>query len=89
MQRQERQGADRFRAPDRGRPQPGTEFKQKRVGPREYFGEVRSELKKVQWPGRREVVNSSVVVLIAVVFMTALIFAFDYGSSKFVLSLFG
>jgi preprotein translocase SecE subunit len=42
----------------------------------------------VAWPTRREVINSSIVVLIAVVFMTALIFAMDYASSQFVLFLF-
>jgi preprotein translocase subunit SecE len=85
-----RQGTDRPQAPERrpARPAPGTQPTRERVGPRQYFGEVRSELKKVAWPTRREVVNSSIVVLIAVVFMTALIFGFDYGSSNFVLLLF-
>jgi preprotein translocase SecE subunit len=47
-----------------------------------------SRLKKVAWPTRKEVINSSLVVLIAVVVMTALIFGFDYLSGKFVLFLF-
>ena len=46
------------------------------------------ELRKVAWPGRQEVINSTIIVLIAVVVMTALIFGFDYVSSKFVLFLF-
>jgi preprotein translocase subunit SecE len=84
----QRQGADRPRAPER-RPMPAEQVKRERVGPRQYFAEVRGELKKVAWPTRREVVNSTIVVLIAVVFMTSLIFMFDYGSSKLVLFLFG
>ena len=40
------------------------------------------------WPTKKEVTNSTIVVLIAIVFMTALIFFLDYGSSKFVLFLF-
>ena len=85
----QRQGTDRPRAPEqRTRPQPGVQTQKERVGPRAYFSEVAAELKKVNWPTRREVVNSTLVVLIAVVFMTALVFGFDYASSKFVLFLF-
>jgi len=84
----QRQGSDRPRAPER-RPMPSEQIKRERVGPRQYFGEVRGELKKVAWPTRREVINSTIVVLIAVVFMTSIIFGFDYGSSKLVLFLFG
>jgi preprotein translocase subunit SecE len=85
----QRQGTDQPRAAERkARPQPGAAPARERVGPRQYFGEVKGELKKVAWPTRREVVNSTIVVLIAVVFMTSLIFGFDYASSKFVLFLF-
>lgn len=85
----QRQGADRPGAPDR-RPVPGArdQMKRERTGPRQYIREVRAELKKVAWPNRKEIINSTVVVLIAVVFMTTLIFGFDYGSSKLVLFLF-
>lgn len=84
----QRQGADRPAAPDRARPAPRDEITKKRVGPRTYLREVRAELKKVAWPTRKEVVNSTIVVLIAVVFMTTLIFGFDYGASQLVLFLF-
>ena len=40
------------------------------------------------WPTKKEVINSTIIVLIAVVVMTTLIFGFDYASSKFVLFLF-
>ena len=52
------------------------------------LGEVKGELRKVAWPTKKEVVNSTIIVLIAVVVMTTLIFGFDYASSKFVLFLF-
>jgi preprotein translocase subunit SecE len=85
----QKQGADKQRAPDRrARPQAGADVKRERTGFRQYLSEVRAELKKVAWPTRREVVNSTIVVLIAVVFMTTLIFGYDYLSSKFVLFLF-
>ena len=51
--------------------------------------EVRGELRKVAWPSRQEVINSTIVVLITVVVMTALIFGFDYASAKAVLFLYG
>ncbi|MGQ0805972.1 MAG: preprotein translocase subunit SecE [Actinomycetota bacterium] len=83
----QRQGGDRPRAPEQRRQQAAPQQKQ-RVGIRAYLSEVRSELRKVAWPTRREVVNSTIIVLIAVTVMTSLIFGFDYGSAKLVLFLF-
>jgi preprotein translocase subunit SecE len=82
----QKQGSDRP-SPQQRRPQPAPVQREK-VGPREYLAEVKGELRKVAWPTRKEVINSTIVVLIAVVVMTSLIFLFDYGSSKFVLFLF-
>jgi preprotein translocase subunit SecE len=82
-----KQGADKPRAPER-KGQPQQSPKKEKVGAKQYFSEVRGELKKVAWPTRKEVINSTLVVLIAVVVMTTLIFGFDYLSSKFVLFLF-
>ena len=82
----QKQGSDRPGQQQR-RPQPAPVQREK-VGPREYFAEVKGELRKVAWPTRKEVVNSTIVVLIAVIVMTSLIFGFDYVSSKFVLFLF-
>ena len=81
-----KQGSDkpRARAPD-GTPQQARE----RTSPIAFFSEVRGELRKVAWPTRQEVINSTIVVLIAVVVMTALIFGFDYASAKAVLFLYG
>ena len=47
------------------------------------------ELKKVAWPTRSEVINSSIVVIIGVVVMATMIFGFDYFSLKFVDFIFG
>jgi preprotein translocase subunit SecE len=88
----QRQGGDKPRPPEQRRARPPTQqtgAPKERVTPTQYLGEVRSELRKVQWPGRQEVINSSIIVLICIVVMTALIFGFDYASSKFVLFLFG
>jgi preprotein translocase SecE subunit len=60
----QRQQADRPRAPERkARPQAAPQ--RERTGPRQYLGEVRGELRKVAWPTRHEVVNSTIIVLIA------------------------
>ena len=81
-----RQGTDKPKAStQRAAPAPN---KEKRIGPREYIGEVRAEMRKVAWPTKKEVINSTIIVLIAVVVMTTLIFGFDYASAKFVLFLF-
>jgi preprotein translocase subunit SecE len=84
----QRSGADqRPRAPQPRRPATGAPERE-RVGPRQYLGEVRGELRKVAWPTREEVLNSTLVVLVAVAFLTGLIFGFDFVSAKFVLFLY-
>jgi preprotein translocase subunit SecE len=89
----QRQGADKPRAPEQRRPQGRQQAvtgpKEKRTTPRQYVSEARSELRKVAWPSRLEVRNSTIAVLICVVVVTAIIFGVDYASSKFVLFLFG
>lgn len=39
-----------------------------------YFAGVRSELKRVVWPGRQEVINSTIIVLVTLVFFAVLTF---------------
>jgi preprotein translocase subunit SecE len=53
-----------------------------------FVKEVRGELRKVAWPTRKETLNYSGVVAIALVFMTLLIFGLDWVFSEFVLRLF-
>ena len=85
-----KQGSDKPRAPERKTaPQQNAKNKKERIGPRHFLMEVRGELRKVAWPSRQEVINSTIVVLIMVVVMTALIFGFDYASAKAVLFLYG
>lgn len=80
----ERQGGDRPAAPARRAPAPGRE----RTSLRQYLGEAIAELKKVAWPSKAEVRRSTAIVVVAVVVMTSLIFAFDFGAAKLVLFLF-
>jgi preprotein translocase subunit SecE len=76
-----KQGGDKPRAPER-RQAPNPQVK--RTGPRQYLHEVRDEMKKVAWPPRDEIMQSTIVVVIGLVVMTALIFGFDYVSANFV-----
>jgi preprotein translocase subunit SecE len=86
----QKQGADGQKAPERRAPRtaPQPQQKRERTSPMQYVSEVRGELRKVAWPTRREVVNSTIVVVICVAVVTTLIFGFDYLSARFVLFLF-
>jgi preprotein translocase subunit SecE len=59
-----------------------------RTRPAEFLREVRNELRRVAWPTRSETLNAAVVVLIALIVLTSLIFAMDTAFAKFTLFLF-
>ena len=82
----QKQVADQPKRPERKQPAPT--HTSDRTSPGQFFMEVRGELRKVAWPTRPEVINSTIIVLIAVVFMTALIFGADYLFAKGVLFLY-
>ena len=93
LQKQGALGADGEPAAQKGqgrRPTPPRpqESKEKRATPVEFLREVRGELRKVAWPTRSEVINYSIIVLVAVLVMMAFIALVDYGASEFVLTLF-
>ncbi|MHB8707032.1 MAG: preprotein translocase subunit SecE [Coriobacteriia bacterium] len=48
---------------------------------RSYFKHVSTELKRVVWPGRTEVINSSFVVVVTLLFFVAFTFIVDSLSS--------
>ena len=81
-----KQGADRPPSRERGRQamNPQTE----RTTPRSYLREVQGEMKRVAWPPRSEIFNSTVIVVIGVVIMTALIFGFDWAAGGIVNHIF-
>jgi preprotein translocase subunit SecE len=61
-----------------------TEGKKKRAGARQFLKEVRQELRKVDWPSRRELISYTVVVLVTVIVMTSLVFGLDFVFSKLI-----
>jgi len=75
--------ARRERAPQQ--PRSGGE----RTKPREFFREMRAELRKVIWPTRSEVINYSVVVLVFLVIFTTIVALADWGFARAVLWIFG
>jgi preprotein translocase subunit SecE len=88
MQRQKSTGQDRVDAMRQRRAAMPAERK-KRTPPRVFLKEVRGELKKVAWPTRQEMVAYTVVVLVAVVVLTAMVFGMDLAFAKGVLRIFG
>jgi len=61
---------------------------QERTSPMQFLREVRSELRKVNWPTRSEVLNYSLVVLITVIVLTVFIGLLDWLFSVSILELF-
>jgi preprotein translocase subunit SecE len=59
-----------------------------RTRPAEFWREVKAELRKVVKPTKAEVINYSIIVLAAVVFMTALVGVLDFGLGELVLELY-
>ena len=63
--------------PGGGPRRPPVPERKKRVGMRQFFREVRQELRKVAWPSRRELVAYTIVVLVSVVLLTSFVFGLD------------
>ena len=86
--RQMKRGGGETQAPaERRRPAPPPPHRE-RTSAKEFMREVRGEMKKVAWPTKAEVITSTIVVLMAVIFMGLLIFGLDLAFSKGVLNLF-
>ncbi len=47
-----------------------------------WFRELKSELKKVVWPTRKQIINNTIVVLVLVVISAIVIWAFDWLASQ-------
>jgi preprotein translocase subunit SecE len=86
MQRQGQVGADGAPVAQTRQPQSAKKAtKEERATPLQFFREVRSELRKVAWPTRSEVIHYSIIVLVTIVVMTAFVGVLDYGFSEGIL----
>ena len=59
-----------------------------RAGLRQFFREVREEMRQVAWPTRPELINYTTITLFVLVVMTSVIFGLNFLFGKFVLFLF-
>ena len=64
---------------DKAKGQNKSTDKKKKGGIKQYFKELRAELKKVVWPSRKQVVNNSWVVIVVMAAMGLFLFAVDSG----------
>jgi preprotein translocase subunit SecE len=60
----------------------------KRAGIRQFFREVREEMRQVAWPTRPEIINYTSITLFVLVIMTSLIFGLNFLFGRFVVFLF-
>lgn len=69
----------------------GQELKRVNIAQRimRYMREVASELRKVIWPTRNEMVTYSIVVIIFLIFMIAVTWGADFGFARLILWIFG
>ena len=81
------QAKEEKRAKDRRAAAVARRQRKERVGFRQFVGEVRTELKRVAWPTRPEVVTFTLVTLITSAFVTLYVFGLDIALKRAVLEL--
>ena len=82
-------GVDRRSSPPTTTKRAAQQEKRKRTGVRQFLREVRLELKKVDWPTRKELITYTVVVLVTITVLTTFVAAIDYVFSSLMNSLLG
>ncbi|MGB6057937.1 MAG: preprotein translocase subunit SecE [Microthrixaceae bacterium] len=58
-------------------------LKTERTKPKQFIREVRSELKKVNWPTRDVVIRYSIIVFVSLVVFTLFVFGVDFVFERF------
>jgi preprotein translocase subunit SecE len=58
--------------------------RERRGGARAFVGECWAELRKVDWPGRQQLISATIVVIIAVAITGAYLFVADWAFQRFV-----
>jgi preprotein translocase subunit SecE len=82
-------GVDRRSSPPTTTKRAAQQEKRKRTGVRQFLREVRLELKKVDWPTRKELISYSIVVLVTITVLTAFVAGVDYLFSRLLTGLLG
>jgi preprotein translocase subunit SecE len=79
----------RLRGSRESRGKAASPAKKQRTSIAQFLREVRLELRRVNWPSRREVVSYSTVVLVAVSLLTLYVAVLDQAFGQLVLWIFG
>jgi preprotein translocase subunit SecE len=80
-------GVDRRAAPPSTTRRAAQQEKRKRTGARQFLREVRLELKKVDWPTRKELITYTIVVLVTITVLTSFVFGIDWVFAKLIFHL--
>lgn len=89
-ERQKRRDADRRQNESAADAEAFAESKKRqRTNVPAFFREVRSELRRVHWPSRKELASYSLVVFVFVMVLGAYIFGIDQVFAAFILQIFG
>jgi preprotein translocase subunit SecE len=86
---QKKAGTERAASPAATARRAATVEKRRRTPARQFLKEVRQELKKVDWPSRRELIAYTTVVLVTVIVLTSYVFGLDWVFSKTVFKVLG
>jgi len=54
----------------------------------DFFQGVSQEIKKVSWPERKEIIDSTIVVFVSLIFLSLVVGTIDYCFSKLITLIF-
>jgi preprotein translocase subunit SecE len=86
---QKRAGVERASSPAATTARARQQEKKKRTGVRQFLKEVRQELRKVDWPTRRELITYTVVVVVTITVLTTYVAGLDYVFGRLVFKILG
>jgi preprotein translocase subunit SecE len=90
MSRENKRRARREEARTAGMQSAATEAgSQEKAGVGQFLREVRSELRKVAWPNRQEVVSYTIVVLVTTLVLVGIVAAMDWVIREAVINTLG
>jgi len=49
---------------------------------KKYFSECKTELKKVTWPSKKQLINNSIIIIVFIAIVTAVLAVLDLGFGK-------
>jgi preprotein translocase subunit SecE len=90
MSREDKRRADREERRTSGQKSAAAEAaSEQRTSPAQFLREVRSELRKVAWPNRKEVSSYTIVVLVTTLVLVAIVWGMDEVIRRAVINTLG